>query len=216
MHKQKSPRDTIAKLSKWIFRWFSVKVSQKVDYWLSIHYRVSPRWNLVEKITLLCDKMYILCVNTHLRPAIISMAELKLPMFQQLWATLSKHDSSAWRSSRFDPFAMTWLVHVLTCGQKTHFSQKKNKDDFDFQQEEYIHTSLKRSMRLCTLTEAVEVGQQSLSSVWVELLVRIGPPLPKWYCCWSILSSRSCCCWRCKAAVRSWDTCRKYSAGGTW
>lgn len=52
--------------------------------------------------------------NTHLRPAIISIAELKFPMFQQVWATRRKQDKIAFCSSIVTPLLITWMTHELT------------------------------------------------------------------------------------------------------
>lgn len=82
------------------------------------------------------------------RPAIISMAELKFPVFQQVSATRRRQDSTACRSSTVAPLVIAWVTHELT--------------------------SLKRSMRICTVEHTVATGQAASSSVWVELLAVLG------------------------------------------
>lgn len=57
------------------------------------------------------DKHYM-C--TYLRPAIISMAELKFPMFQQVNATRSRQDSTACLSSVVAPLVIACVTHELT------------------------------------------------------------------------------------------------------
>ena len=53
-------------------------------------------------------------VNTYLRPAMISIAELKFPVFQQVWATRNRQERIACRSSIVAPLVIACVTHELT------------------------------------------------------------------------------------------------------
>jgi len=58
--------------------------------------------------------IHIYDMGTYFRPAIISMAELKFPVFQQVRATRRRQDSTACRSSTVAPLVIAWVTHELT------------------------------------------------------------------------------------------------------
>lgn len=65
--------------------------------------------DLTRTFALIADLTY-----TYFRPAIISMAELKFPVFQQVSATRRRQDSTACRSSIVAPLVIAWVTHELT------------------------------------------------------------------------------------------------------
>lgn len=48
----------------------------------------------------------------------ISIAELKFPVFQQVWATRNRHERRAWRSSIVEPLVIVLVTHKRTYDKK--------------------------------------------------------------------------------------------------
>lgn len=85
---------------KWILREVGDDRS-KID--LLIQRDLTPTFALIADFT-----------YTYFKPAIISMAELKFPVFQQVSATRRRQDSTACRSSIVAPLVIAWVTHELT------------------------------------------------------------------------------------------------------
>ena len=56
----------------------------------------------------------------YLSPVKISIAPLKLAMFQQAKATLKIHDNTAFLSSWVGCDTITWVIHEETCNFGTY------------------------------------------------------------------------------------------------